>query len=288
MAVMTALFLVVGNAIAGTTGMVIAGVVALGMNVYSYWNSDKIVLKAYKARPIDGEYGWLDDCITNLSQKAGIPRPKSYLIDSPQPNAFATGRNPQNGAVAITTGLLEMLTKNETAGVIAHELAHIKNRDTLTMTITATISGALGMLSRFGGMMGRGRGMQQRRGGGIGSMLAMMLAPLAAMFVQMAISRTREYEADKVGVEISGKPLALASALAKISRIAPQIPNHVAMQKPETAHLFIFNPLRFGGLKSLFSTHPDPKKRIAKLREYAADMGRLDSRSFKQDNPWVN
>ena len=272
---MTAFFLAVGQAMGGTQGAMIALVLALGMNIFSYWNSDKMVLRAYRAQPInaqDPQLQPLDEVVTRLAQNAQLPKPKAYIIENPQPNAFATGRNPEHAAVAVTTGLLERLSTDEVAGVIAHELAHIKNRDTLIMTITATISGAIGMLAKMGAMFGRGRssvaGQQPQGGGGnpIMGILAMVLAPLAAMIVQMAISRTREYEADRVGAAICGKPHDLADALEKIAGLAPQLPNRAAERNPETAHLFIASPFIPAGLRKLFSTHPDPKERIRRLR----------------------
>ena len=264
---MTALFLAIGYAMGGSTGMWIALVVALAINAFSYWNSDKIVLRTYRAQPVEKGH-FLHKMVEDLAKNAEIPKPKIYMMENEQPNAFATGRNPEHAAVAVTTGIMRLLDKDELAGVIAHELAHIKNRDTLTMTITATISGAIGMLARFSNMFGS-HGRNRRGGNPLFAIIGAVVAPMAAMFVQMAISRTREYEADRIGAEISGKPLALARALQKISGIAPITPNYRAEQNPATAHMFIFNPLNFGGLRKLFSTHPDPKLRVQKLMEMA-------------------
>ena len=265
---LTAFFLAVGQMLGGTQGMVIALVAAIAMNVFSYWNSGKMVLRAYRAQPVDQhnpQMKMLDDVVARLAHNAGIPKPKTYIIDNAQPNAFATGRNPEHAAVAVTSGLLARLSMNEVAGVIAHELAHIKNRDTLIMTIAATISGAVGMLAKTGAFFGGGR-HGNGRGNPLAGFLAMMIAPLAAMIVQMTISRTREYEADRIGAEICGKPHDLADALEKIAGLAPALPNHVAERHPETAHLFIFSPFIPSGLRGLFATHPDPAERIRRLR----------------------
>jgi len=267
---MTAVFLVIGQALGGTQGAIIALLLALAMNAFSYWNSDKMVLRAYNAQPIDSgdaQFKALDEMVTQLAQNAEIPKPKAYIIENPQPNAFATGRNPENAAVAVTTGLLDGLSMDEVAGVIAHEMAHIKNRDTLIMTITSTISGALGMLAKMGGLFGRGP--QHGNRNSMLSMVAMMLAPMAAMLIQMMISRAREYEADRIGAEISGKPHDLADALEKISGIAPRVDNYAAECNPETAHLFIVSPFIPAGIRKMFSTHPDPSERIRRLRSMA-------------------
>ncbi|HRF08073.1 MAG TPA: zinc metalloprotease HtpX [Xanthobacteraceae bacterium] len=269
---MTALFMGIGALIGGQQGMLIALVIAAGMNVFSYWNSDKMVLSMNGAQEVDERTApELFQIVRELSNRAGLPMPKVYLMDNPQPNAFATGRNPENAAVAATTGLLQMLNRDEIAGVMAHELAHIKNRDTLIMTITATFAGAISMLINFGMMFG---GNRNNNGiGMIGTIAMMILAPLAAMIVQMAISRTREYAADRMGAEISGNPMSLASALNKISGAAQHIENIDAERNPATAHMFIINPLSGARMDNLFSTHPAVENRIAQLREIASEMG---------------
>ena len=234
--------------------------------------------------------------VRDLAQNAGLPMPRVYLMDNPQPNAFATGRNPEHAAVAVTTGLLRMLSREEIAGVLAHELAHIKNHDTLTMTITATIAGAISMLAQFGMFFGGGHRDNNSGLGVIGTIAMMILAPIAAMLVQMAISRTREYAADDLGARISGRPDALASALIKISNAAQQVENPTAERNPATAHLFIINPLTHHGIDNLFSTHPSTENRIAALEQLAAEMGRggFNRRSSPTDyparsaNPWGN
>ena len=265
LAALTGLFLAAGFLIGGQQGMVIAFLIACAMNLFAYWNADKLVLRMYGAEPVDEttapEFHRL---VGELAERAGLPKPKIYLIENPQPNAFATGRNPQNAAVCASTGLLEMLSPEEVAGVMAHELAHVKNRDSLTMTITAVLAGAIGMLANFAFFFGGSRDRESPLGG-IGALLVMLLAPLAAMLVQFAISRSREYEADRVGAAICGQPRSLASALAKISHGAAQIPNNSAEANPATAHLFIINPLHGHGADSLFSTHPDTQNRIDRL-----------------------
>jgi heat shock protein HtpX len=269
---MTALFMGIGALIGGQQGMLIALVIAAGMNIFSYWNSDKMVLSMHGAQEVDESTApELHQMVRELSQRAGLPMPKVYLMDNPQPNAFATGRNPENAAVAATTGLMQMLNRDEIAGVMAHELAHIKNRDTLIMTITATFAGAISMLTNFGMMFG---GNRNNNGiGMIGTIAMMILAPLAAMVVQMAISRTREYAADRMGSEISGQPMALASALNKISGAAHVIENDDAERNPATAHMFIINPLSGARMDNLFSTHPAVENRIAQLEQIASEMG---------------
>ncbi len=265
MAGMTALFLAMGYALGGTAGMAMAFLFAAGTNLFAYWNADKMVLRMHGARQIS-EHDAPDfyRLIARLAANAGLPMPKVFIIDNPQPNAFATGRNPENAAVAATTGLLSLLSKDEIAGVMAHELAHVKNRDTLIMTVTATFAGAIGMLANFGMFFG---GSRNREGGmgPLGAIVMMIAAPLAAMIVQMAISRTREYNADRIGAEISGKPQALASALNKISDAAHRIVNDTAEANPATAHLFIINPLSGQRMDNLFSTHPATENRIAEL-----------------------
>lgn len=264
---MTALFVGIGFMLGGPTGMLIALAIAVGMNVFAYWNSDRMMLSMYGATEVDarsapGLYGTVEQ----LADRAGLPMPKVYIIDTDQPNAFATGRNPENAAVAATSGLLRILSTEEVAGVMAHELAHVKNRDTLIMTITATVAGAISMLATFAMFFG---GNRNNPLGLIGTILIMILAPIAAMLVQMAISRTREYAADYAGAEICGHPLWLASALGKLERGAQQIDNPEAENNPATAHMFIVNPLHARSIDGLFTTHPNMQNRIAKLREMA-------------------
>jgi len=267
-----ALFLAVGYAIGGQTGMLIALVISVGMNIFAYWNSDKMVLSMHGARQIDRAAApEFYDMIAKLSHNAGLPMPKVYIMDNPQPNAFATGRNPENAAVAATTGLLSSLSHDEIEGVMAHELAHVKNRDTLIMTVTATIAGAISMLGNFAFFFG-GRDRNSPLGP-FGTLLMIIVAPLAAMLVQMAISRTREYAADRGGAEISGKPMALAAALNSIAGAAHHIENDTAEANPATAHLFIINPLSGARMDNLFSTHPATENRIAALQQIAAEMG---------------
>lgn len=269
LAAMTALFLGIGYMLGGEAGMLIALAIAGAMNIFAYWNSDKMVLRMHGAREV-GEQTAPDyvRMVRLMAGNAGLPMPRTYIIDTPQPNAFATGRNPENAAVAATTGLLQMLSPEEVAGVMAHELAHVRNRDTLIMTITATIAGAISMLANFALFFGGNRNNPM---GLIGAIALMILAPLAAALVQMAISRAREYEADKGGAEICGRPLWLASALDKMSRASEQIDNEVAERNPATAHMFIVNPLHAQRIDSLFSTHPDTQNRIARLRALAGD-----------------
>ncbi|HVX92176.1 MAG TPA: zinc metalloprotease HtpX [Xanthobacteraceae bacterium] len=270
---LTALFMGVGYLIGGQSGAMIAFLVAAAMNFFSYWNADRIVLSMHDAHEVDErtapEFVAL---VRELAGRAGLPMPRVYLMDNPQPNAFATGRNPQHAAVAATTGLLNMLTREEVAGVIGHELAHVRNRDTLTMTITATIAGAISMLAQFGLFFG-GQRDNNSGAGVIGTLVMVIVAPIAAMLVQMAISRTREYAADEMGAQICGRPAWLASALAKIDAAAHSIPNETAEQMPATAHLFIINPLSGARMDNLFSTHPSTENRIAALDRLAARMG---------------
>ncbi|SHM95588.1 zinc metalloprotease HtpX [Roseibium suaedae] len=269
LAAMTALFMGIGYVIGGQGGMMIALLIAAGMNVFSYWNSDKMVLRMHHAQEADERSApELFHMIRQLSANAGLPMPKVYIIDNPQPNAFATGRNPQNAAVAATTGLLNMLSKEEVAGVMAHELAHIKNHDTLIMTITATIAGAISMLGNFAFFFGGNR-ENNNPFGFIGVLVAMIVAPLAAMLVQMAISRTREYAADRMGAQICGEPMWLASALNKIAGGVEHIHNPDAEANPATAHMFIMNPLSGERMDNLFSTHPATANRIAELQKLA-------------------
>lgn len=269
---LTALFMGAGFLLGGEGGMVIALLIAVGMNLFAYWNSDKMVLRMYGARQVDrASQPEFYDMVAALARQAGLPMPKVYVIDEAQPNAFATGRNPENAAVAATTGLLKTLTPNEVAGVMAHELAHVKNHDTLIMTITATIAGALSMLANFALFFGGGDNRNNPLGI-FGTILVMILAPLAAMLVQMAISRTREYEADRIGAGICGQPLWLASALDKLDQGAKRIDNTRAEDNPATAHMFIVNPLHTKSMDSLFSTHPSMANRIARLNALATDM----------------
>ena len=272
LAFMTALFMGVGYVVGGSGGMLIAFVIAAGMNVFSYWNADKMVLRMHRAVEVDERnapeyYGIVRD----LAKRAGLPMPRVYLIDTDQPNAFATGRNPQNAAVAATTGLLDRLSPQEVAGVMAHELAHVQNRDTLTMTITATLAGAISMLGNFAFFFGGNRNNNNPLGF-IGVLVAIIVAPLAAMMVQMAVSRTREYSADRRGAEICGEPLWLASALQKIAGYARGIHNQDAERNPATAHMFIINPLSGERMDNLFSTHPATENRIAALQAMEAEF----------------
>ena len=276
LAAMTALFMAVGYAIGGQAGMVLALVAAAGMNLFSWWGSDRMVLRMYNAQEVDATSApELWQMTAQMAQRAGIPMPRLYIIHEDQPNAFATGRDPQNAAVAVNTGLMAMLSREEVAAVIAHELAHIRNRDTLIMTVTATIAGAISMLANFG--LWFQPSSHDRQGGSpfgwLGTILMVILAPMAAMVVQMTISRTREYAADRLGAEICGNPLWLATGLQKIAGMAHSIPNMEAERHPATAHMFIVNPLTGQGMDNLFSTHPNPENRIAALVEMARTMG---------------
>lgn len=272
LAAMTAIFMAIGFLVGGTGGMIVAFVVAAGMNVFAWWNSDKLVLRMQGAQEVPENTSnpmlraFRQD-VARLADAAGLPQPKVYIIDTPQPNAFATGRDPKNAAVAATTGLLNMLNREEVAGVMAHELAHVQNRDTLTMTVTATLAGAIGMLANFALFFGR------ERTGLIGSLAIMIFAPMAAGLVQMAISRSREYEADARGAEICGNPLWLASALEKIERGARAQLNPYAERNPAMAHMYISNPLNGRGADNLFSTHPSTANRVEALRRMAGEMG---------------
>jgi heat shock protein HtpX len=273
LAALTGLFLACGWLIGGQTGMIFAFGLALVMNVGSYWFSDQLVLRMYGAQPVENTD--LNAIVEELAARGGMPVPKVYLIDSDQPNAFATGRNPQNAAVAATRGLMQRLNRDEVRAVLAHELGHVKNRDSLTMTITAVLAGAIGMLAQSIFFLGAFGGRDDRNSplGGMGALLVMILAPIAAMLVQMAISRSREYEADRAGAALSGQPRALASALHKISHGAAEIPNPRAEQNPASAHLFIVNPLHGSGADNLFSTHPSTENRIARLMEMEGSAG---------------
>lgn len=276
LAAMTALFAGVGYLIGGATGMAIALFFAGGMNLFSYWNADKIVLKMYRAQPVDEQHpnavvrNYVAD-VRQMARDAGLPQPQVAIIPNDQPNAFATGRNPENAAVCATTGLLDMLTREEVRGVMAHELAHVKNRDTLIMTVTATIAGAIAALANFALFFGGND--RERPGGIIGTIALMLLAPMAAGLVQMAISRGREYEADRVGAEIAGDPQALASALQKIDAYARRITNQTAERNPASGQMFIINPLAGRGADNLFSTHPATGNRVRALMELGAKMG---------------
>ena len=273
LAAMTALFMAVGYFLGGTSGMLIAFLFAAGTNLFAYWNSDKMVLRMQNAVPVErSRVPQLYDMVETLSRRAGIPTPAVYVINSDQPNAFATGRNPQNAAVAVSTGLLRHLDTREVAAVVAHELAHIRSRDTLTMTITATLAGAVSMLAQFGLFFGGGNNRDNPLGG-IGALLMVFLAPLAAMMVQMAISRTREYEADRDGAGIANDPAGLASALRKIAAAAGREVNIAAERNPAMAHMYIINPLSGARMDNLFSTHPDTGNRIAALERLAGEMG---------------
>lgn len=290
LAAMTALFMGIGYLFAGQTGMIVALLIAGGMNLFAYWNSDKMVLRMYGAREVDERSApELYAMVRQLSASAGLPMPRVYVMENPQPNAFATGRNPENAAVAVTTGLMQTVDDGELAGVIAHELAHIKHRDTLLMTVTATLAGAISMLANFAMFFGGNRDNNNPLGF-IGLLLMVFLAPLAAGLVQMAISRTREYEADREGAEISGRPLWLASALQKIAGATQRIPNMEAERNPASAHLFIVNPLSGARMDNLFSTHPNVDNRVARLTELAHQMGELSvpprMRETGHSGPW--
>ena len=284
LAAMTGLFLIVGYLIGGMGGAAIAFVIALGMNGWAYWNSDKMALRMHNAEPVTPSgMPWLYEMVEALSKNAGLPTPAIYIIHSEQPNAFATGRNPENAAVAATTGIIKLLSKEELAAVMAHELAHIKNRDTLIMTIAATIAGAIGFLAQFALFFRNDRGA----GGMIGAIAVMILAPIAAALVQMTISRTREYAADRMGAEICENPLWLASALRKISGYAGRIEMPSAERNPASAHLFIMNPLTGRGADKLFSTHPNAENRIAALEEMAGRSMRSRRPAIRGRNPWA-
>lgn len=280
LALLTAIFVGMGHLIAGPTGMIIAFVVAVGMNLVGYWNSDKMVLRMYGAEEVD-ERSAPDyyNIVRDLAANAELPMPRVYIMHNAQPNAFATGRNPEHAAVCASTGLLDMLNAEEVAAVMAHELAHIKNYDTLTMTIAATVGGAVSMLAQYLQFSMLFGGRRDSNGGALGmiaSIAAMLLAPLAASLVQMAISRSREYQADRMGAMICGNPLWLASALAKIQGGASRIPNEEAEHAPATAHMFIINPLTGRGMDNLFSTHPNTENRMHELQRLAQEWGISD------------
>src|ERR1700761_989210 len=265
MSLLMGLFLVVGAAIGGAAGMLVAFIFAAGLNLMAWWNSDKMLLSMYGARQVDEQSAPdLVHIVQRLAGNAHLPMPKVFISENPQPNAFATGRNPEHAAVCVTSGLLQRVTNEELAGVIAHELGHVRNRDTLTMTITAVIAGAIGMLANFTFFMGDRRNPL----GLVGVLLVTLLAPVAALLVQSAISRSREFEADRAGAELTGRPLWLADALAQIDQSARQTLNAPADANPATAHMFIINPLH-GGLSGMFASHPATAERIARLRAMA-------------------
>lgn len=283
--VLTAIFVALGAIVGGQTGMLIAFFIALAVNLFSFWQSDTIVLRMFKAQEVDEraapEYYAI---VREMAKRADLPMPRVYVLNNPQPNAFATGRNPSRSAVAASTGLLDILSREELAGVIAHELAHIKNRDTLTMTMAATIGGAISMLAQYlqFGMLFGGSRDNQNSIGWIPALIAIFLAPFSATIVQMAISRSREYQADRMGAMFCGNPRWLASALVKINAAAKRIPNMQAERVPAAAHMFIINPLSGRGVDSWFSTHPDTANRVAELEQLAREMGQLpETASFE-------
>jgi heat shock protein HtpX len=277
LAALTAIFLVLGAAVGGKTGLVFAFFIALATNAFSLWKSDSVVLHMFGAQEVtDATAPQLVGIVRDLARRAELPMPRVYIMNNPQPNAFATGRSPSHAAVCASTGLLEALDRQELSGVIAHELAHVKNRDTLTMAVAATIGGAVSMFAQymqFGMIFGGGRGNDRGGLGMIGTIAAIIVAPMAAGLVQMAISRSREYQADRMGAMICGNPIWLASALRKIDRLARQIPNEEAEAIPAAAHMFIINPLNGHGVDNLFSTHPNVENRIAALEALAREMG---------------
>jgi heat shock protein HtpX len=268
MAALTGLFLAVGALIGGTSGMMIAFAFALATNLFAYWNSDKVLLSMYGAQPVDETSAPdLYRLVARLARQAGLPMPHVYNTENPQPNPIATRRSPDHAAVCVTSGLLQQVNQEELAGVLAHELGHVKHRDTLTMTIVAVMAGAISMLANMAFFMGSGRDRENPLGI-VGVILVTLLAPIGAMLVQAAISRSREFEADRAGAEITGRPLWLASALGQIERAAERTENYPADANPATAHMFIINPLH-GGLSGLFATHPSTEERIARLRAMA-------------------
>lgn len=286
LAALTALFAGAGYLIGGPAGMAVAFVIAAGMNAVSYWNADKIVLRMYRAEPVDASHpsalirNYVAD-VVEMAERAGMPQPAIYIIENDQPNAFATGRDPAHAAVAATTGLLRLLDRREIRGVMGHELAHVLHRDTLTMTVTATIAGAISALANFAFLFGGND--RERPGGIIGVIAVSILAPMAAALVQMAISRGREYEADRGGAEISGDPQALASALEKIEAYARGVVNLQAERNPATSHMFIINPLSGRGADNLFSTHPATRNRVAALMNLA---GEAEPSVRERQGPW--
>ena len=279
MALLTGLFLAVGALVGGGPGMAIAFVFAAGINLMAYWNSDKMLLHMYGARQVDAASAPdLYRIVESLAKQAGLPMPRVFITENPQPNAFATGRDPEHAAVCVTSGLLSRVNNEELAGVLAHELGHVRHRDTLTMTIVATVAGAVSMLANFAFFLGGDR--RNNPLGLVGMLLVMLFAPFAALLVRMAISRSREFDADKAGAEISGRPLWLASALEEIEHAAQRIDNVEAEEHPATAHMFIINPLHGGGLSTLFSSHPSTEERVARLRAMAG------AASAPKHGPW--
>lgn len=286
MAVMTALFMGVGWLLGGGSGAVLALVAAAGMNLFTWWNSDSMVLRMHGARRAEGSEGAaLQKLVADLATGSGMPVPAVYIIETDQPNAFATGRSPDRAAVAVTRGLMRSLDRTEIAAVIAHELAHIRNHDTLIMTVTATFAGAISMLANFALFFG---GRRDSPLGLVGTLAMMFLAPLAAGLVQMAISRSREYEADRIGAEICGNPIWLASALRRIQVLAARIDNNSAERNPGTAHMFIINPLHAHGYDNLFATHPSTENRIAALQKLAPSPTQrgVAAGSSRDAGPW--
>jgi heat shock protein HtpX len=270
---LTAMFMAIGGLIGGTSGMLIALAIAIATNAFAYWNSDKMVLRMYGATEVDRSNApELWGLVQELARRAELPMPRVYIMQNDQPNAFATGRDPHHAAVAVTTGLMDRLSREELVGVLAHELAHIKNRDTLIMTITATIAGAIGMLANFALFFGSSSDNRNNPLGMVGTIALVFLAPIAAGLVQMAISRSREYDADRMGAEIAGQPLWLASALERIEQSAHRVVNDDAERNPATAHMFIINPLAGQGMDNLFATHPSTGNRIARLQSMAREM----------------
>jgi heat shock protein HtpX len=285
---LTGLFLGIGYLLGGRQGMAIAFLVACATNLWSWWNSDRVVLSMHNAEPIAPESApRLYRMVEGLAQRAGLPMPALYVIHEDQPNAFATGRNPENAAVAVNTGLLDLMSEQEVAGVVAHELAHIRHRDTLLMTLTATLAGAIGMLAQFGFLFG-GRTEDGRRNpfGPIGALLLVIVGPIAAMLVQMAISRSREYEADRLGAEICGDPRWLASGLQKLEHYKQGLVNHTAEAHPASAHMFIVNPLSGMRMDSLFTTHPPTEERIRRLLAMAPPAPAWPQAAARAASPW--
>ena len=284
LAALTAIFMVGGFLLAGPQGIVVAFVVAAAMNLFAWWNSGSAVLRYYRAKELNDTSHPLYRIVAQLAARDGLPMPRVYIIENPQPNAFATGRGPSNAAVAATSGLLQMMNEHEVAGVMAHELAHVKNRDTLIMTITATFAGAISMLANFALFFG---GNRNSPFGLIGTIAMMILAPLAAMLVQMAISRNREYQADREGALICGNPEWLASALEKLEAGTRRIDNQAAEHNPATAHMFIVNPLHAHKHDNLFSTHPNTANRVARLREMSGNAGATEPAPATTPGPWA-